>query len=99
MPICQRCQSSYDEDDNTEASCRYHPKQFVCRWHPNERKRDAWVWDAVDVFDSALQGTLMEMIIRHCSGTVVDQRTLTRKDMYQADTTSTEKARSSGKYA
>lgn len=36
---------------------------------------------AVDVFDSALQGTLMEMIIRHCSGTVVDQRTLTRKDV------------------
>ncbi|KAF4672613.1 hypothetical protein FOL47_000301 [Perkinsus chesapeaki] len=49
MPICQRCQRTYDNMENTDTSCRYHPKQFVCRWHPNERKRDAWVWDSDDL--------------------------------------------------
>eukprot|EP01065_Artemidia_motanka_P036351 TRINITY_DN44283_c0_g1_i1.p2 TRINITY_DN44283_c0_g1~~TRINITY_DN44283_c0_g1_i1.p2 ORF type:complete len:104 (+),score=28.82 TRINITY_DN44283_c0_g1_i1:65-376(+) len=33
-PVCRRCLREFDPAANTEESCRYHPRQYVNRFHP-----------------------------------------------------------------
>lgn len=35
MFVCKRCLQRVETTDRKDASCRYHPGLYVCRFHPN----------------------------------------------------------------
>eukprot|EP01062_Namystynia_karyoxenos_P044029 TRINITY_DN32300_c0_g1_i2.p1 TRINITY_DN32300_c0_g1~~TRINITY_DN32300_c0_g1_i2.p1 ORF type:complete len:124 (+),score=28.47 TRINITY_DN32300_c0_g1_i2:78-449(+) len=37
-PVCRRCLREFDPAANGPEACRYHPRQYVNRWHPEFMK-------------------------------------------------------------